>query len=248
MIPATDSRRGAAAGYFIKAGYRPNEVVLTQDEVSGEFYWNETRLERSESYQHPVYRLAGKLIARGGIARVIDVGCGVATKLAQLHRLHPGIDYVGIDQPATIDFCSKRYRFGRWIADDLEAPDPGIAGLAGDLVICSDVIEHVRDPDVLLAYLRRRTAKGGRVLLSTPERDLLRGRDCDHSPNRYHVREWNRDELQAYLRASGFVIHEHRMQLPVRAEFSRLFYSHVLKRALAGRPIRWNQACLLGVA
>jgi len=240
--------RGAAARYFIKPGYRPNEVVLTQDDVSGEFYWNQTRIERSRSYQYPVYRLAGELLERGGIARVIDVGCGVAAKLARLHALHPGIEYVGIDQPATIDFCRKRYRFGRWIADDLENPDPGQAEFTGDLVICSDVIEHLHDPDVLLGYLRRRTTAGGRVLLSTPERDLLRGRDCDHSPNGYHVREWNREELRAYLRASGFVIQEHRMQLPVRVEFSRLFYSHVIKRALAGRPVRWNQACLLGVA
>lgn len=248
MSAPQDPGCGAAARYFIKPGYRPNEVVLTQDEVSGEFYWNETRLQRSVSYQYPVYRLAECLIERGGIARVIDVGCGVATKLARLQALHPGVDYVGIDQPATIEFCRKRYAFGRWIADDLENPDPALANLAGDLVICSDVIEHLRDPDVLLGYLRRRTAAGGRVLLSTPERDLLRGRDCNHSPNRYHVREWNREELQAYVRASGFVIQEHRMQLPVRVEFSRLFYSHVVKRALAGRPVRWNQACLLGVA
>lgn len=239
---------GAAAGYFIKDGYRPNEVLLTQDEVSGEFYWNERRLGLSESYQYPVYRLAGKLITRDAIERVIDVGCGVATKLAQLAVEHPRVEFVGIDQPATIEFCRRRYRFGRWIADNLEDPDPALAGISGDLVICSDVIEHVRDPDILLAYLKRRTRNGGCVLLSTPERDLLRGRECDHSPNRYHVREWNRHELQAYLRASGFLIQEHLMQLPVRAEFSRLFYSHVLKRVFKNRPIRWNQTCLLEVA
>ena len=57
---------GAGAGYFIKPGYRPNEAVLTDDDVSGESYWNDTRLARSLSYQFPVYRLAGELISGGG--------------------------------------------------------------------------------------------------------------------------------------------------------------------------------------
>jgi SAM-dependent methyltransferase len=247
-IPAEPASRGTASGnYCIKPDYRPNGAVVTQDSVSGEFYWNSTRLRRSLSYQFAVYEFAGKLIERGGIHRVVDVGCGVATKLERLHHAHPGVEVVGIDQPATIEFCRNRYRFGTWVADDLGNPSGSNAGIAGDLVICSDVIEHVEDPDVLLVYLKRRTSPGGRILLSTPERDLLRGPSCSHSPNRYHVREWNRSELQAYLRASGFVILEHVLQLPVRLEASKLFYSHVVKRALAGRPVRWNQACLLGI-
>jgi SAM-dependent methyltransferase len=231
--------------YFIKAGYRPNELALTLDSVSGKAYWNPTRLKRSLSLQFPVYGFAGEVIARGGVGRVIDVGCGVATKLAMLHRVHPRVEFVGIDQQSTIEFCREHHAFGRWIVDDLARPDAALAGLAGDLVICADVIEHLADPDLLLQYLRQRTRPGGRILLSTPERDLLRGRACDFSPNKYHVREWNRAELRAYLEASGFRILEHRLQLPVRAGFSRIFFSHVVKRALAGQPVRWNQACLM---
>lgn len=235
------------SNYFIKPGYRPNEVVLTQDSVSGKAYWNATRLNRSLCFQYSVYMLARELIARGGIERVIDVGCGVATKLAVLHRAFPQVEFVGIDQPGTIAICREFHAFGRWIADDLERPDESPASLTGDLVICADVIEHVSNPDVLLSYLKRRISRGGMALISTPERDLLRGRSCDFSPNKYHVREWNRNELRAYLQAAGFSIIQHRMQLPVRSRFNRLFFSHVVKRALMGRPVRWNQVCLLGV-
>lgn len=233
--------------YFIKPGYTINDTAWTNDAVSGETYWTKERLKASLSYQYPVYMSARKLIAMGDVTRVIDVGCGVATKLAVLHRAFPHVEFVGIDQATTIEFCQKYHRFGRWIADDLEQPDEQLSDLKADLVICSDVIEHMIDPDVLLRYLKRRVRPGGRILLSTPERDALRGPSCTSSPNRYHVREWNRQELAEYLRSAGFAIIEHRLQLPVKWEFSRIFYTHVVKRALRGQPIRCNQVCLLEV-
>lgn len=243
----TTSFEARSSGYFIKDGYRVNGTVITHEGVSGEAYWTQERLKLSLCYQYPVYKFACSLLQAGGINRVIDVGCGVGTKLEMLHDAFPHVEIIGIDQPSTIGFCQKHHRFGRWIADDLEQPGTATAGLTGDLVICADVIEHMGDPDILLRYLKQRTAPGGRILLSTPERDLLRGRACNHSPNRYHVREWNRAELTAYLSHAGFSIVEHRLQLPVKGEFGRVFFTHVLKRALMGKPIRWNQACLLEV-
>lgn len=237
-----------AKTYFIKPGYRINDAALTNEVVSGQNYWNDERLKRSLTYQYPVYMTAREFIRKGGIARVIDVGCGVATKLGALHRAFPEVEFVGIDQPSTIEFCQAHHRFGRWLADDLEHPDGRLSELTGDLVICSDVIEHMSDPDVLLRYLKGRVRPGGMILLSTPERDALRGRSCCSSPNAYHVREWNRQELSAYLRSAGFSIVQHWMQLPVKCEFSNIFFTHVVKRALSGRPVRWNQVCLLEVA
>ena len=233
--------------YFIKGGYRVNDAVITNDYIAGEHYWNEARIRRSLRYQYPVYNLAGRLIAQGSVRQVIDVGCGVATKLEMLHRAFPAVEFIGVDQPATIDFCRRRYRFGRWVADDLERPSADLTGLTGDLVICADVIEHMGDPDILLEYLKARVRPGGRILLSTPERDALRGRACNRSPNRYHVREWNEAELATYLRTAGFTIIRHELQLPVKAEFSRMFSTHVVRHALLGRPVRCNQVCLLGV-
>ena len=245
-MSTTDSEAKAKT-YFIKAGYTANDAVITNDDVSGESYWTAARVRLSLRYQYPVYMAAKKLIARGNINHVIDVGCGVAAKLEVLHRTFPDVEFTGIDQASTISFCRSRHRFGRWIVDDLEHPDESLTGLTGDLVICADVIEHVGDPDVLLRYLKHRVRPGGMILLSTPERDALRGQSCDFSPNKFHVREWNQAELRAYLRDAGFSIIRHQLQFPVRFEVSGVFFRHVVKRALTGRRIRWNQLCLLGV-
>ena len=154
--------------YFIKAGYTANDAIITNDDVSGENYWNAARVKLSLCYQYPVYMAARKLIARGNIKHVIDVGCGVAAKLEVLHKIFPDLKVTGIDQARTIAFCKSHYRFGRWVVDDLEHPDQSLTGLTGDLVICADVIEHMGDPDVLLGYLKRRVRPGGLILLSTP--------------------------------------------------------------------------------
>jgi predicted TPR repeat methyltransferase len=238
---------GRLNNYFIKPEYKGNDAAITNEDISGEHYWHEARVRLSLRYQYPVYISAKKVIARGGIGHVIDVGCGVATKLEMLHDAFPRVEFTGIDQPSTIEFCRRRYRFGRWVADDLESPSGDLLALKGDLVICADVIEHLGDPDILLEYLKARIRPGGVILLSTPERDALRGPSCISSPNKFHVREWNQSELRAYLRAAGFSIIWHELQLPVKAEFSRTFYTHVVQPALAGRPARWNQVCLLGV-
>ena len=238
---------GRLNNYFIKPEYKANDAAITNEVVSGQHYWNEARVRLSLRYQYPVYMSAKRVISRGGIQHVIDVGCGVATKLEMLHGVFPGVEFTGIDQPSTIEFCRRRYPFGRWVADDLECPDGDLLALKGDLVICADVIEHLGDPDILLEYLKARARPGGVILLSTPERDALRGPSCNSSPNKFHVREWNQSELRTYLQAAGFSVIWHELQLPVRTEFSRTFYTHVVKPALAGRPVRWNQVCLLGV-
>jgi SAM-dependent methyltransferase len=233
--------------YFIREDYRPNSRMLTLDEVSGETYWSAANLRASYSYQYPVYRYASRLIAEGRLRSVIDVGCGVGSKLAILHRAHPDVAITGIDQPHAIEHCRRRHAFGQWYADDFSAPRAELSDVRADLVICADVIEHLADPDILIDYLKRRVSPTGRILLSTPERDRLRGPDCTTSPNRYHIREWNFTELEAYLEHHGLLILNHVMQFPVRIAPDRYLLSEIILRLLRGQHVKYNQVCLLGL-
>jgi SAM-dependent methyltransferase len=68
-----------------------------------------------------------------------------------------------------------------------------------DLVISFQVIEHVRDPEAFLLEARRVTRSGERVLIVTPNRNH-RLADGERPWNRYHVREFSPDELEAVMR------------------------------------------------
>lgn len=71
------------------------------------------------------------------------------------------------------------------------------------LLLCSDVIEHIQEPDKLLDFIEACRPKI--IILSTPERNALvalgHGHSHDGPPkNLHHVREWTDSELSEYLR------------------------------------------------
>jgi SAM-dependent methyltransferase len=235
--------------YFIKSGYVPNKYLQTMDEVSQSVYWDEKKIHSAHFHQFYVYVYLVSLVRKYDLSSLIDVGCGVATKLQYVHSMLPQLSITGIDQRSPIKFCKKRYRFGTWLVDDFEHPRADLQELTADLVVCSDVIEHVLDPDKLLHYLKGKMKKDGFLLISTPERDLLRGKDCDYSPNRNHIREWNSQELTSYLESHGFSIIAHRLEYPVKIGANRVFVMSFLKWVRkhigTGYSYKYNQVFLL---
>jgi SAM-dependent methyltransferase len=68
-----------------------------------------------------------------------------------------------------------------------------------DLVTCFQVIEHVRDVEPFLREISRVTVPSGTVILVTPNRNH-RLDDGEKPWNRYHVREFNPQELESIVR------------------------------------------------
>lgn len=188
----------AGASYFIKDGYRVNP--------SPRRYFD--TVEDSRIYQDSVYRYAHHWIQRSNSESVLDLGCGAATKLEKW--IAPtGAHVMGVDLVEAIEFCARTYDFGRWLADDIEKPSADL-GTPFDLILCVDVVEHLKDPDLLFRYLRRWSHSRTSLILSTPERDLRRGvADMGPPDNPTHVREWNAEEFGRYLESHGLEVDEH---------------------------------------
>ncbi len=71
-----------------------------------------------------------------------------------------GVDGIEID--------GVRDRVDEFVLGDLEDGIPADVGTGFDVVVAADVIEHVRDPRALLSQMNDRVARGGQVLVSTP--------------------------------------------------------------------------------
>ncbi len=72
------------------------------------------------------------------------------------------------------------------------------------LVVCSGVIEHLQDPVPLIATLYDLLRDAPIAIVTTPERDLVRGFDDFGPPaDRHHVREWSLSEFETLLRSAG---------------------------------------------
>ncbi len=191
--PATSS----AASFFVRADYRARALPA--------YFTDEPAQRVGQVWQPDVYPIAARVAERYGARHLVDVGCGDAQKLVALRGR---FDLCGIDFGANIQACRRRYDFGTWIEHDLDAdvplPLPGDVA-AGSVVICSDVVEHVRHPDRLLLNLRAALERAYAVVISTPERDLTRGSgDLGPPQNPAHVREWTLEEFAAFLGWAGF--------------------------------------------
>lgn len=226
--------------YCIRADYiaRLGNVSLDTDE---RVFWTEERIHESGLYQWHVYAYAAQLVRTKNMRTVLDIGCGTARKL--MDHIAPLAQVYGIDQARAAEFCRERYGHKDFYSDNFEDPRLTLP-VDFDLVICSDVIEHVTDPNVLLRYIKRFCKPSTLVLISTPDRERLRGTKCLRSPKAEHVREWSYTELQEYLVSQSFTVLDHKHMPPVKTEANMLFLRNLLQQAARLRAYRWNQAIL----
>lgn len=107
------------------------------------------------------------VISEFGPKRILDVGCGTGANLtALLAQQFPEIEFLGVDSdPTSIAFAVRENRAGnaRYLVKS-DAADIGTF----DLIIASEVIEHVEDPNAFLSSLRSFLVPDGKLLLTLP--------------------------------------------------------------------------------
>jgi len=147
-----------------------------------------------DEWQREVYELAREIFDKYSCKNVIDFGCGSGFKLA---KYFSDVDFVGIEIEPALSFLRQKYpdrlwRSGEEITSEL---------FDTDMVICSDVIEHLSNPDLLLTAISESSAKI--VVISTPALELLadRGLSPRLGPpaNPAHLREWTTLEFKRYV-------------------------------------------------
>jgi 2-polyprenyl-3-methyl-5-hydroxy-6-metoxy-1,4-benzoquinol methylase len=157
-------------------------------------------------------------------SRVLDVGCATGYLAAELSRRGCTIDGIEFD-PVAAQQAGAHCR--DVFVGDLEAPSTQaevqrmLAGTRPEIIICADVLEHLRDPWTVLAWLRTLLAPGGRAVISVPNiahwtarRALLRGRFdyTDHGLlDRTHLRFFTRASAAELARRAGFAVRAERL-------------------------------------
>jgi len=158
-------------------------------------------------WQPHVYELVAKMARRFNCKYIIDIGCGSAEKLTVLY---PEFEIIGVDYGDNLNNCRKKYSFGTWLNYNLEDSSKIILSkeiLSKSAIICSDVIEHLINPIPLLNNIKNLLSFSPFCIITTPERDLVRGKNHYGPPNNsHHVREWNLEEFEKLLQSYGLKI------------------------------------------
>ncbi len=166
-------------------------------------HYDDSDLE--DQWQLEVYLHALGLMKKHKLQSIVDIGCGSAYKLM---TYFDGYNTLGLELPVNVAILKEKYPEHEWQVSDF-SKKPGIST---DVVVCSDVIEHLVNPDELLDYIKQINFKY--LILSTPDRALMHKRwhKNYYGPpkNKAHVREWTFNEFRHYI-AQHFDIIDHRV-------------------------------------
>ncbi len=147
--------------------------------------------------------------------RVLDIGCGNGYTAGMF--LERGCEVVGIDlSESGVELARKSYPQGRF---EVLAADDGILENLNerpfDLIVSTEVVEHVYDPRAYVKGAFRALKPGGRFICTTPYHgygknlliSLFNKWDSHANPlwDGGHIKLWSRATLSALLAEPGFV-------------------------------------------
>lgn len=221
--------------YCIRSDYVARDTAETVESSHGS-YWTQGRRNTARKFQYYVYLKAAELLKErfGSNATVIDVGCGYPWKANAL-LVPVASEVTACDQHTLESTIVKEFPSLNYISIDLECPRA--INEQYDLVICSDVIEHLLEPDATMEFLKALCKHSGYIILSTPERVIVRGKDCLRSPKPEHVREWSKDEFYSYCSTRGLKVETHTLLPEKKLSLIEEYLPLVIKKVIGGR--RW---------
>lgn len=160
----------------------------------GAYHWREVSGHWIGHHAFTAERYRRTLAAAGPLAgtKVLDYGCGDGALLGQICRqVGPAGEAHGFDpNPEAAGLVTQILAHKQLAARLYDSADE-LPHDYFDHVICAEVIEHVLDPQGLLARIHDILRPGGRAVITTPVRLTEFPEDGNH------VQEWFPSEFQA---------------------------------------------------
>ena len=183
------------------------EALVTRD-----YGWSSANYPRSQLHVHDAILAA---MQSRMPCSVLDLGCGngfLAGRLADL-----GCEVVGVDPDEKgIQIASKTYPKVRFVREDAASLRVNDVGRTFDVVVSSEVIEHLFDPIDMVGAAYRLLAPAGLFIVSAPYHGYLKnlvlalgGRwDSHHTTLRSggHIKFWSVRTLTQLLESNGFQV------------------------------------------
>jgi len=137
-------------------------------------------------------------------ARLLDIGSGQGDFAAELLQRHPRVELLGLEvSEAGVEIAKRKAPGASFVQRDLLQagdPPPEQRGWATHAV-CSEVLEHVDDPDVLLSNAAPYMAPGCRLVITVPG-----GPMSAFDRHIGHRRHFTPADLGALLTDTGFEV------------------------------------------
>lgn len=179
---------------------RPADAQRKEFDEHWESYW--LPLQLIGPLTDTRYRLLLARLPRGLPARcrVLDVGCGPGALLERIRKRLPTADLQGIEfSPAAARHAPDGLR-ERIVVGDILAVAPTLPQRAFDVIVCSEVLEHVPDPAAVVQRLAMLAKPGATLLFSVPA-GMRHWSVQDEAAG--HLRRFEIEEFRALLAGAG---------------------------------------------
>jgi len=131
-------------------------------------------MQQTQIYQNDGNQLVLNML-RPDARRILDIGCGAGDNARVLLTTRPGTKIVGITLSPAEAAIAGAYLERVHIAD-VEASDLSFITGTFDAIVCSHVLEHLKDPAAVLRRAVRFLKDGGQVVVAVPNVLELRNR------------------------------------------------------------------------
>jgi len=206
---ASDVIKDVAVYRLATMGFTPGELAQVGPEYG---------LKQCEGSSH---RVIMEMTEGSRPLKVLDVGCS-GGRLAEL-MVERGHHVTGVDM---YEAPETTKRLDVFVRGDLEQGIPDEVGGGFDLAVAADVLEHLRNSDLLLRQLGASLGQHGRVIVSVPNfghwyprlRTLFGIFDYDQRGilDKTHVRFFTRRSLLRMVKKNGFEVTDIRVTgLPI---------------------------------
>jgi SAM-dependent methyltransferase len=189
----------------------------------------------------------------------LEIGPGSGVYMPALQAAFARVTAIDVE-PAHLEHVAAAHPAVRAVRGDITDPPDGLGPF--DFILCSEVVEHVRDSAAALRGVARLLRPGGTLVLSTPQRysplelaskvaflpgivSLVRAVYREPVLEQGHVNLMTRATVRDQIRGAGFRIEREflsGMYLPLVAEFGGrpgLRFERALERALRASRLSW---------
>jgi cyclopropane fatty-acyl-phospholipid synthase-like methyltransferase len=179
-------------------------VTSSQDnwEQHWEQYHQSAEENPAQNYRRDVVFSVLGIQGRGRGARILDIGSGQGDMIAAVHQQYPEAELLGVElSHSGVAISGQKVPVARFVQRDLLlAADPPKGQKAwATHAICSEVIEHIDDPALLLRNARQYMAPDCRLALTAPG-----GPMSAFDKHIGHRKHWRPEEVKRVLREAGF--------------------------------------------
>ncbi len=201
----------------------------------------------------------GAIEAAGPGGRALEVGPGSGVYLPALEASFDSVSALDIEQ-AHLEHLEPLFPRVRFVREDITAPAEVEEPF--DLILCSEVVEHIPDSAAALRGMARLLRPGGVLILSTPQRfsplelaskiaflpgivQLVRAIYREPILKQGHINLMTRGTVRSQLREADFKIEREHLSgvyVPLMAEFTGgagLAVARALESRLGRTPLSW---------